>query len=455
LPSAMNRAIAGIALIGLAACSGGSVVPSGTIPSNVSANAASAVSAVSNVHPDGFIPFMSANPVRALCPRPVGKLGIRCFALMRTDIPTTFSSASNPSAYGYVPADLQSAYDLPSKKGGKGQTIALIEAYGYRTAASDLATYRKAVGLSACTIANKCLKIVNQNGATSPLPAEPPASDDWRAEQALDMDMASAICPNCKILVVQANNEDYLYPKAVELAAKLGAQVISNSYGGEEKQKSNAAFQPTGHIYVASAGDQGGNNCGVPSDCAGSGFVPVAAYQPASFANVVAAGGTTLTGSRSRGWSETVWNTLAINDCFGNCGATGSGCSAIVAKPAWQHDTVCHKRSEADASAVASVNTPVAAYSFPEGGWISMGGTSVSSPILAGVFALAGNATTVHAAETIWEHGGTKALNDVTVGDNVLAGKDNCFSAVVYICHAEKGYDGPTGWGTPHGVTAF
>jgi hypothetical protein len=149
-------AIAGIAIFGLAACSGGSVVPTSSLANNASTRATSGVTSVASLVPaNGYIPFASANPVRALCPRPMGVHGIRCFALMRTDMrPSLAPDASVGSQYGYSPADLQSAYALPSKTAGKGQTIALIESYGYTQAAGDLATYRKAFGLPACTIAN-------------------------------------------------------------------------------------------------------------------------------------------------------------------------------------------------------------------------------------------------------------------------------------------------------------
>lgn len=463
------RSGATIALIALAACSsGGSVVPPTSALNNAASTAAStALGLNAALTPaNGYIPFMSANPVRRLCSKPMGIHAIRCFALMRTDIPPTLAiHPAAASTYGYSPAKLQAAYGLPSKTAGKGQTVAVVESYGYTALESDLAVYRSNYGLPACTSANGCLKIVNQEGKTSPLPPNPPSSDDWRGEQALDVDMVSAICPNCHILVVQVENENYLYgvrgngqskPNGINTAAMLGAQVISNSYGGAEYERSDSTFPASGHIYVASAGDEGGNNCGVPSDCQSLGYAPAAAQQPASLPNFVAVGGTQLVQNKTgRRWGETVWNTLTDNGCSGNCGATSSGCSKLVAKPSWQTDKGCAKRSESDVSADASVNTPVAIYSSPIGGWYAFGGTSASGPIIAAAFALAGNATKLDAAQSIWQHGGSASLYDVTTGNNILAGQDNCFSTVTYICHARKGYDGPTGWGTPHGVGAL
>jgi len=155
---------------------------------------------------------------------------------------------------------------------------------------------------------------------------------------------------------------------------------------------------------------------------------------------------------------ESVWNDVYSRN--NDDGATGSGCSKLVPKPAWQTDKGCTMRSETDASAVADPDTPVAVYdSYPRGGWGAYGGTSVSSPLLAGVFAIAGNASTVPQPATLWAHkGGT--MNDVTTGNNLVPSSVNkktvvCPAAWQYICYAGVGYDGPTGWGTPKGIFDF
>ena len=158
---------------------------------------------------------------------------------------------------------------------------------------------------------------------------------------------------------------------------------------------------------------------------------------------MVAVGGTSLKkATGTRGWAETVWS------------GTGSGCSSVVAKPSWQTDSGCTKRSEADTSAVADPNTGVAVYDSTayrgSKGWMVFGGTSASSPIIASVFALAGNAATQNAAQGLWQHGGTAGFNDVTSGTN-----GTCSASYAYICKARAGYDGPTGWGTPNGTSAF
>jgi subtilase family serine protease len=358
-----------------------------------------------------------------------------CFAVYRTDIgyvgnnggtpPGTIeplsNSATTPSGYG--PSSLQAAYKLPSSTGGTGQTVAIVDAYDDPSAEADLGVYRAQYGLAACTTANGCFRKVSQTGTTQ----YPASNGGWAQEESLDLDMVSASCPNCHILFVEATSATNANLATAENeAATLHATEISNSYGGGESGATNSAYSHAGIIITASAGDSG-----------------TGAQQPASYATVVAVGGTTLkTASNSRGWTETVWS------------GTGSGCSAYVAKPSWQTDKGCTKRSETDVSAVADPNTGVAVYdSFAyQGyqGWLVFGGTSVSSPLMAGVYALAGNAASLNAAQSIWQHGGTSALNDVTSGSN-----GRCSRSYTYICTAGVGYDGPTGWGTPSGVTAF
>jgi subtilase family serine protease len=237
--------------------------------------------------------------------------------------------------------------------------------------------------------------------------------------------MVSAACPHCKIVLVEASSATLSnLGAAVNTAVRLGANVITNSYGGSEFASSFSSYSHPGRVITASAGDNG-----------------TGASQPCSFTTVVCVGGTTLKrATNSRGWSETVWS------------GTGSGCSSLVAKPAWQKDIGCTRRSESDVAAIADPYTGVAVYDSVayQGiyGWLEFGGTSVSSPIIAAAYALAANAASMNGAQSIWLHGGTSALNDVTSGSN-----GSC--SVSYICHARVGYDGPSGWGTPHGISAF
>ncbi|MDX6550096.1 MAG: hypothetical protein QOJ31_780 [Gaiellales bacterium] len=353
------------------------------------------------------------------------------------------AAAASPTPSGYGPADLASAYKLPTSTAGSGQTVAIVDAFNDPNAESDLAVYRSQYGLPACTSASGCFKRVSQTGSTTALPA---TDTGWAQEESLDIDMVSAVCPNCKILLVEASSAtDADLTTAVNEAATLGATEISNSYGGSETSSEtslNPAYNHPGIAITASAGDSG---YGVEF--------------PAAVPTVTSVGGTSLTtASNARGWTETVWGT-SNGGLFGLSSGTGSGCSAYEPKPSWQHDSGCAKRTVADVSAVADPNTGVAVYdstadSSGNVGWLEFGGTSVSSPIIASVYALAGNAATTNAASYAYSH--TSSLFDVTSGSNgSCGGLLGGGSAKKYLCTAQAGYDGPTGLGTPNGTGAF
>jgi subtilase family serine protease len=324
---------------------------------------------------------------------------------------------------GYGPEELRSAYSLAaaSASAGGGQTIAIVDAYDDPNAESDLAVYRSHYGLAPCTTANGCFKKVNQSGGAS----MPRKDSGWAQEISLDLDMASAICPNCKILLVEASSNSFANLGAAEDYAAAHANVVSNSFGGNEFSSEIGAgydghFTHPGVAITASSGDSG---YGVEF--------------PAASQHVTAVGGTSLNrdATTARGWKESAWS------------KAGSGCSAYVAKPSWQTDTGCARRAVADVSAVADPNTGVAVYdTFRTGGWLVFGGTSVSAPIVAGVYALAGNAGAVAYGSYPYSH--TSALFDVTVGANGSCGGS-------YLCTAAAGYDGPTGLGTPNGTGGF
>ncbi len=348
---------------------------------------------------------------------------------------------------GYGPADLQSAYGLASASAslGAGRTVAVVNAFDDPAAEADLNLYRSTFGLPACTTANGCFQKVDQNGGAG----HPAADVGWATEISLDTQMVSAACPRCHILLVEANSASGTdLGAAVNTAARLGAAAISNSYGGAEAATQLADdaryFNHPGIAVTASTGDSGRG-----------------AQYPASSPFVTAVGGTTLVrGGAGRGWTESAWV------------GSGSGCSAYEARPAWQAGIgVCATRSVADVSAVGDPGTGVAVYdSFgasagdallcgllrvacPTGGWEVMGGTSVGSPIIASLYAMAGGSVSS-------PYGHTGFLNDVTSGTNDpahpgllgLFGTANCGDAE---CNAGPGYDGPTGLGTPGGVGAF
>jgi subtilase family serine protease len=349
-----------------------------------------------------------------------------CNAYVRTSKIHPDSGTSTTS--GYIPSQIQAAYGLAaaSAANGSSQTIGIVDAYNDPTAAADLAVYRSAYGLSACTVASGCLKITSQTGSTTSLPSN---DGGWAEEESLDLDMASATCPLCKIILVEATSASYTnLGKAVNEAVALGANVVSNSYGGSDSSGETSYdtyYHHSGVIITASTGDSG-----------------YGVEYPAASQYVVAVGGTTLsTSSTSRGWTETAWS------------GAGSGCSGYETKITGQSlvTTGCSKRAVADVSAVANPNTGVAVYDSTsyQGyvGWLQFGGTSVSSPLIAGVFALAGNESSV-SNNTLYNYVGTAYLNDVTSGSN-----GSC--SVSELCTATTGWDGPTGLGTPNGITAF
>lgn len=340
---------------------------------------------------------------------------------------------SGPAAQpkGWGAQAIESAYKLPVSV-DPHQTIAIVDAQSTPHLAADLAFYRKHYGLPPCLAQTGCLRIVNQKGQAAPLPAADPLG--WGVEETLDVAMVSASCPLCKILVVEARSPAFADLAAAEnTAVRLGAQVISNSYGGGENgfdQPYASAYHHPGHAIVASSGDEGFG----------------AAISPANLATVTAVGGTQLTrASNSRGWTEHVWDTG---------GATGSGCSAYVAKPSWQHDPHCPGRTTADVSAlawnIALYDTSLRPIGL--GPWLRIGGTSAAAPIIAGVIGLAGNAAHITPRYPYLHR---THLFDITSGNNTLFGPPNKACGDDYLCVARPGYDAPTGLGTPDGTGGF
>jgi len=343
----------------------------------------------------------------------------RCHARVIIDPSTGEPAAAAAPTSGYGPADLQAAYAVPSTTSAR--TVAIVDAYDNPNVESDLGVYRAQFGLPACTTANGCFKKVDENGGSS----YPHGDVSWGQEIDLDVQMVSAICPSCKILLVEAKSASFADLGAAEnTAVALGATVVSNSFGGSESSSAPSLeqqyFHHAGVSITVSSGDGG---YGVEF--------------PASSQYVTAVGGTSLKRTTTaRGWSETAWS------------GAGSGCSAYITKPAWQKDAGCANRTVADVSAVADPNTGVAVYdSYGRGprnkGWLVFGGTSVAAPVVAGMYGLAGNGAD---ASVAYAH--ASSLFDVVGGSN-----GSCTTP--YLCNAVAGYDGPTGLGTPDGLTAF
>jgi subtilase family serine protease len=335
---------------------------------------------------------------------------------------------SAPPSSGLTPAQIRDAYKLTGTASG-GRTVAIVDAYGYPGLASDLATYRAQFGLPACTVASGCLRILNQNGGT----ALPAFNLGWAQEQALDVDAVSAACPDCKIVVVQANSSSFTdLGTAVQTASKIpGVVAISNSYGGSDASDSayGKYYNLPGIAVTASAGDNGYQG----------------ASYPASSHYVTAVGGTSLVkATNARGWSETAWS------------GTGSGCSAYntALAAASTYSTGCSKRAMNDVAAASDPSYGGISVYYPSStgasGWGQFGGTSEAAPIIASVYALSGNtgskATGTYANSIPYAHAGS--FFDVTSGSN-----GTC--ATIRWCTAGTGWDGPTGLGTPNGVSGF
>jgi subtilase family serine protease len=396
-----NTAFMAVAALILAACSENTNQP--TAPGAASDNGSPATGVAMQLAHARVCP--SAAPGTA-----------RCHSWVTVDGAGNPFASGSPSGFG--PADLASAYNL-NTSGGVGKTIAIVDAYDDANAESDLAVYRSQFDLPPCTSAgaDPCFRKIDQNGGTN----YPRGDAGWAEEISLDLDMASAICPNCKILLVEAksNSLTNLFT-AVDQAAQQGADVISNSYGAPEFSSEASYESHYNHAGIAITVSSGDNGYGVEF--------------PAASRYVIAVGGTSLKkASNSRGWSESAWS------------GAGSGCSAYITKPTWQTDAGCGKRTVADVSAVADPNTGVAVYDtyrLRNGGWLVFGGTSVAAPLIGAVYALGGGST----AQSLYGSGAS--LWDVTTGSNGKCGGS-------YLCTAVSGFDGPTGNGTPNGSTSF
>ena len=339
-----------------------------------------------------------------------------CNAQVVTNAGGTPLATTTPPAGALGPGQFARAYSLPTSA-PSGATIAIVDAYDNPNIENDLAAFSAYYGLPACTTANGCFRKVNQSGGTT----YPSKNTGWGLEIALDVETAHGICQTCKILLVEATSPTYANLGAAEnQAVRLGASVIANSWGGAESAGEvsfdSAYFNHPGVVITASTGDSG-----------------YGVQYPASSPYVVAVGGTTLSLNADNSYKgETAWRD------------GGSGCSAYETKPAFQSGLGCARRTVADVSADADPNTGAAIYdTYGYGGWVAVGGTSLSAPLIAGVYALSGNTSNGAAP-----YANPGALHDVKSGSN-----GTCSPAS--LCTAGVGYDAPTGLGTPNGLAAF
>jgi hypothetical protein len=429
--------------------------------------------------------------IRRVCP-PAKPGHATCFALVRVPVASNLAARAGAKPYklgdgdsesgpagGLTPAQLASAYEYDPAEGGAGQTVAIVDAYDDPKIEADLGEFDKNYKLAECTTANGCFEKVSQTGSTTSLPSPEPA---WGVEISLDVETVHSVCAKCKILLVEANDETNAnLATAVDEAVKLGATEVSNSYGSSEEAGEEAAYNHPGIVIAASAGDDGYDDWDVVGE---GGTPPARPDTPASLPTVVAVGGTSLelesNGTRA---SESVWNDSGRppeeeGGEFKQYSATGGGCSTLFAAPSWQQDTpgwrhtACGtRRLDNDVSAVADPYTGFDIYDSEEGGWLTIGGTSLSSPLVSSLYALAGGSGGVsYPAATLYSHLGQSSLFDVTAGGNGYCdgeavgpcgepaanetyGDIDCEGTTA--CDAATGYDGPSGVGTPKGLGAL
>jgi subtilase family serine protease len=425
-------------------------------------------------------------------------------------------------AGGYTPKQLAAAYGInPGAK--TKQTVAIVDAFGNPSARADLNAFDHQYGLPMETA--KSFKVINQNGLASPLPTP---DEGWAGEITLDVQSVRAVCHACKILLVEADTNDNVnLAKAVNQAVKRGAKIVSNSYGGPEGHDQQSAYKHKGVAILASTGDDGwydwdNVNADVPST-----NMP---QTPASFPSVVGVSGTSLylnpNGSRA---SETVWNGNGPADLDGAStvtalgyepGAAGGGCSTLFAAPSYQRHAKGYgtlgcgaKRSGTDIAAIAdpftgfdvfetfdwctNPDTSVCPFTSADNGWSTFGGTSLASPVVAGLWGLAGGPLkgVPSAGKTLYDNfKHKKGTYDVTVGGTGGCNTQSpraCGGLLGFLiygsgftspnpntgqgglvdcawrptgtavrsarsqCYARPGYDGVSGVGTPKGLAVF
>ena len=354
--------------------------------------------------------------------------GVEFDARTASDLATAAAAAQ---ATWYNGTSIRTAYGITAQ-GDPSRVVAIVDAYDDPNAFADLTRFRSDSGLPAiqgCTLAtltsltssasSPCFTKTNQTGGTS----LPSANAGWSNEIDLDLQAASAVCPMCSILLLEATSASLGNLGTAVTTASNTAHVlsISNSYGSGDYPGSYAPAYDTaakkGIAVTASAGDGG-----------------YGILFPASATNVIGVGGTTLSvGATGVRTAETAW------------AGTGSGCSVYNAAPAWQSipgNPCAGKKAVADLSADADPNSGLAIYTTYSGvtGYWIFGGTSLSSPLIATLYAMQGgyNASTL-AGQYAWAAG--TPYYDVTSGSN-----GTCSPSV--LCTAGAGWDGPTGRGS-------
>jgi MYXO-CTERM domain-containing protein len=353
---------------------------------------------------------------------------------------------SSPPSGTEAPTDIRTAYNIPSSASAAGKIVALVELPSTH-ALADVNAYRSAFGiptLPSCPTDSSgvptpggtaCFARVGEDGTVNTVTSSDCAG--WSGETGLDMDMVSAACPDCSIVLVEANNTNDLDAMNSIAATVVHASAVSNSWGAPESGGDDQTpYSSSGILTLAASGDTGYLNEGEGAN---------AANFPASSIYVLAVGGTTLEKSGGS-YGEVVWNDGSEG------GAGGSGCSQEFSMPSWQTSSGfgfggCSKRASVDVSAAAefapsSEGGGIAAYDADDGGWNAVVGTSAASPLVAAIMVRLGlGGADQH--ELFYGHIGD--FNDITSGSNDLGG-----SCGTLMCSAGTGWDGPSGLGSPN-----
>jgi MYXO-CTERM domain-containing protein len=353
---------------------------------------------------------------------------------------------SSPPSGTMSASDVPTAYNIPASSSAGGKIVALVELPSTH-AFDDVNAYRSQYGIAplpACPTDSSgvpspggtaCFARVGEDGTVNSVSSSDCAG--WSGETGLDMDMVSAACPDCSIVLVEANNTNDLDAMNTIAATVVHASAVSNSWGAPESGSDDQSpYSSSGILTLAASGDSGYLNEGEGAD---------AANFPASSIYVLAVGGTTLSSSGG----QVVWNDGSQG------GAGGSGCSQEFSTPSWQSGSGfnfggCSMRASVDLAAAAEFEPSgegggIAAYDADDGGWNAVVGTSAASPTVAAIMVRIGlGGADQHAL--LYSH--ISDFNDVTSGNNSLGG-----SCSGDLCEAASGWDGPTGLGTPNATS--
>jgi kumamolisin len=362
--------------------------------------------------------------------------------------------ASLACIYGFVTQSSGcNPNSVTTNASGGSKAIAIVDAFDYPHAESDLLAFISQFGLAPANF-----QVIYGTGATGTCPAArtgtaPPASTTgWDVEAALDIQMAHAIAPSAKLYLVEAASDSFLDMMNAEQVAtacvqSVGGGEVSNSWGALEwagETAYDSVFTGAGVAYFASAGDTAG------------------VEYPAASPNVFSVGGTTISRDQTTGayQSQTVWNDWAYG------WGTGGGPSAYETRPAYQTNIsgiVGSTRGTPDLAMVADPLSGVWIYNTSsQSGWLSIGGTSVAAPLVTAVINRASffwgtsynglnNIYTLAAQNKLVGTYTTDINNGLCGPGGAAGGNGNGYNPEYIEYTTGIAWDWCTGWGSPRG----